>query len=129
VGEIAATQAELGSLAHPFHLFRPSGAGGAIEPGLLSTEAVDALVAGAYTCVLWNSVPGDWQSSGWVETALADIASREWTLLVLHDVAGACADRLNEFLTRVDANVKQGFPGECVPILRGRVLGSLSGLI
>lgn len=129
VAEIAATQAELGPLAHQFNLFRPSGAGGAIEPGLLSQAAVDALVAGAYTCVLWNSVPGDWKSSSWVETALEDIATRPWTLLVLHDVAGGCADRLDEFLTRVSATVKQGYPGDCVPIARGRVLGTLAGLI
>jgi len=127
--EIAATQAELGPLVHPFRFFRPSGAGGAIEPGLLSAAAVDALVAGAYTCVLWNSVPGDWRSSSWVETALEDIATRDWTCLVLHDVAGACADRLDEFLSRVDAEVKQGFPGECVPIMRGRVMGPIDGLL
>jgi peptidoglycan/xylan/chitin deacetylase (PgdA/CDA1 family) len=127
--EIAATQAELGALAHPFRFFRPSGAGGAIEPGLLSAAAVDALVAGQYTCVLWNSVPGDWKSSSWVETALADIASRPWTLLVLHDVDGGCAERLDEFLGRVDADVKQGFPGDCVPIMRGRVMGPLDALL
>ena len=129
VAEIAATQAELGALAHPFKFFRPSGAGGAIEPGLLSQDAVDALVAGQYTCVLWNSVPGDWKSSSWVEAALDDIASRDWTCLVLHDVAGGCADRLDEFLTRVDADVKQGFPGDCVPIVGGRVMGPLDGLL
>ena len=129
VAEIARTQAELGDLVHPFHFFRPSGAGGALEPGLLTPAAVEALVAGAYTCVLWNSVPGDWETSSWVETALEDIASRDWTCLVLHDVSGACADRLDEFLTRVDANVKQGFPGDCVPIVSGRVMGPLDGLL
>ena len=129
VAEISATQRELASLAHPERLFRPSGAGGAIEPGLLSPAAVDTLVAGAYTCVLWNSVPGDWESSSWVETALDDIASRDWTLLVLHDVAGACADRLDEFLTRVDASIRQDFPPDCVPIVRGRVVGELGGLV
>ena len=41
--------------------------------------------------------------AGWVERALAQIAAHDWTLLVLHDVEGACADRLEEFLTRVDA--------------------------
>src|SRR4029079_15648049 len=55
VEEIAAPQAELGPRGHPFRFFRPSGAGGAIEPGLLSAAAVEALVEGAYTCVLWNS--------------------------------------------------------------------------
>jgi peptidoglycan/xylan/chitin deacetylase (PgdA/CDA1 family) len=128
VAEITATQAELGPLGAR-RLFRPSGAGGAIEPGLLSTAAVDALVQGAYTCVLWNSVPGDWESPAWVETALRDIASRDWTLLVLHDIAGAAADRLDEFLSRVDAAVRQDFPPACVPIAKGRVVGSLAGVL
>ena len=96
------------------------------SPGLLNAAAVDALVDGGYTCVLWNAVPGDWEDpSGWVETALRDIATRDWTLLVLHDVAGAGADRLDEFLTRVDVRFRQDFPPACVPIVRGRVVGSL----
>jgi hypothetical protein len=98
-------------------------------PGLLSAPAVAALVGGSYTCVLWNSVPGDWETQAWVETALEDIAARDWTLLVLHDVSGACADRLDEFLTLVDASVRDDFPPACVPIVRGRVVGALDGLL
>jgi hypothetical protein len=115
--------------AHPHRLFRPSGAGGAIEPGLLSADAIDALVAGGYTCVLWNAVPGDWTDAGWVERALAQIAAQEWTLLVLHDVAGAAAERLEEFLDRVDADFRQDFPPGCVPIKRGEITNSLEGLV
>jgi len=129
VCEIEAAQAELGALAHPDRLFRPSGAGGELEPGLLSAAAVESLVAGRFTCVLWNAVPGDWTDSGWVETALAQITAQDWTLLVLHDVAGACADRLDEFLTRVDAEFVQDFPPDCVPIRRGAVTGTLDGLL
>jgi peptidoglycan/xylan/chitin deacetylase (PgdA/CDA1 family) len=127
--EIEATQAELRELVHPDRLFRPSGAGGAIEPGLLSRPAIAALVAGGYTCVLWNAVPGDWTDAGWVERALEQIAGQEWTLLVLHDVAGACAERLDEFLGRVDAGFRQDFPPGCVPIRRGEITGSLDGLV
>lgn len=121
VCEIEAAQAELGALAHPDRLFRPSGAGGSLEPGLLSAAAVRSLIAGRFTCVLWNAVPGDWQDAGWVETALEQVAARDWTLLVLHDVDGACADRLDEFLERVDAEIVQAFPPACVPIKRGAV--------
>ena len=118
--EIAATQEALGELAHPDRLFRPSGEGGDLEPGLLSAPAVEALVAGGYTCVLWNAVPGDWKDpDGWVETALRQVAQHDWTLLVLHDVAGAAAPRLDEFLDRVDAEFHQDFPPACVPIRRG----------
>jgi peptidoglycan/xylan/chitin deacetylase (PgdA/CDA1 family) len=128
--EIEATQAELGALAHPDRLFRPSGAGGSLEPGLLNRDAVDALVAGGYTCVLWNAVPGDWADpDGWVERALAQCAEHEWTLLVLHDVAGAAAARLPDFLDRVEGAFRQDFPPDCVPIRRGEVTGSLAGLI
>jgi len=129
VCEIEAAQAELGALAHPDRLFRPSGAGGELEPGLLSAAAVEALVAGRFTCVLWNAVPGDWTDPGWVETALAQIDAQDWTLLVLHDVDGACADRLDEFLTRVDAEIVQDFPPHCVPIRCGAVTGTLDGLL
>ena len=63
---------ELGALEHPDKLFRPSGEGGDLEPGLLNHVAVDTLVAGGYTCVLWNAVPGDWEDpDGWVDRALA----------------------------------------------------------
>lgn len=127
VCEIEATQAELGALAHPDRLFRPSGAGGDLAPGLLSTAAVETLIAGRFTCVLWNAVPGDWQDpDGWVESALAQVAAHDWTLLVLHDVADGCADRLDEFLSRVDAQVVQDFPPALMPIRRGAVRRSLA---
>ena len=121
---------ELGELAHPDKLFRPSGAGGDLEPGLLNREAVDTLVAGGYTCVLWNAVPGDWEDpDGWVDRALHQVAEHEWTLLVLHDVRDAAAPRLEAFLDRVEATFRQDFPPACVPIRGGRITGSLAGLI
>ena len=130
VREIEATQAEIGALAHPDRLFRPSGAGGELEPGLLSPDAVDALVDGDYTCVLWNAVPGDWKDpSGWVERALAECSARDWTLLVLHDVEGAAADRLADFLDRAPVRFRQDFPPPCVPIRRGVIERPLNGLI
>ncbi len=119
--EIEATQSLLGEL-NAQRLFRPSGEGGDLEPGLLNPRVVNTLVAGGYTCVLWNAVPGDWKDpGGWVETALRQVAARDWTLLVLHDVAHAAADRLAEFLDRVEANIRQDFPPACVPIRDGRV--------
>jgi hypothetical protein len=125
-----ATQESIGSLSHPDRLFRPSGAGGELERGLLSPDAVDTLVDGDYTCVLWNAVPGDWKDpTGWVNRALAECASREWTLLVLHDVAGGAAERLEEFLERAPVRFRQDFPRACVPIRRGVIERPLNGLI
>ncbi len=121
---------ELGELMHPDKLFRPSGAGGDLEPGLLNREAVDTLVAGGYTCVLWNAVPGDWEDpEGWVDRALEQVAQHDWTLLVLHDVRDAAAPKLEAFLDRVEATFRQDFPPACVPIRGGRITGSLAGLI
>jgi peptidoglycan-N-acetylglucosamine deacetylase len=128
--EIEAAQAQLGALAHPDRLFRPSGEGGDLEPGLLNRTAVDALLAGGYTCVLWNAVPGDWKDAqGWVERALEQCANRDWTLLVLHDVRDAAAARLAEFLDRSRADFVQDFPPACVPIRRGQLVGSLDDLL
>jgi peptidoglycan/xylan/chitin deacetylase (PgdA/CDA1 family) len=121
---------DLGELAHPDRLFRPSGAGGDLEPGLLSREAVETLEAGGYTSVLWNAVPGDWEDpDGWVDRAIEQCAERDWTLLVLHDVRDAAAERLAEFLDRVPGTVRQDFPPACVPIRRGRIVGALDGLL
>ena len=128
--EIEATQALLGPLARPEKLFRPSGEAGDLEPGLLNEAAVDTLVAGGYTCVLWNAVPRDWEDPrGWVDRALRQIEEHDWTLLVLHDVAGACAARLEEFLERTDATFRQDFPSGCVPIRDGQIVGPLHGLL
>jgi hypothetical protein len=129
VREIEATQALLGELGAE-RLFRPSGEGGDLEPGLLNARVVDTLVAGRYTCVLWNAVPGDWKDpDGWVETALRQVAERDWTLLVLHDVAGAAASRLVDFLDRVEATIRPDFPPDCVPVRSGRITHSLDALL
>jgi peptidoglycan-N-acetylglucosamine deacetylase len=129
VCEIEATQALLGELGSE-RLFRPSGEGGDLEPGLLNPRVVDTLVTGGYTCVLWNAVPGDWKDpEGWVETALRQVATNDWTLLVLHDVAGAAASRLVDFLARVEANIRQDFPPACVPIRDGRIERGLEALL
>ena len=59
--EIGATQDLLGDLA-PERLFRPVGGHGGLGRHLLSPAARDLLVAGGYTCVLWNALPDDWDT-------------------------------------------------------------------
>jgi peptidoglycan-N-acetylglucosamine deacetylase len=104
-------------------LFRPYGAGGAIDDRLMSRHGAARLLADGCTCVLWNAVPGDWlDPSGWVEQALADIERRAWTVVVLHDVPGAALDRLDDFLARcADAGVEltRDVPDDCTPIRAG----------
>jgi peptidoglycan/xylan/chitin deacetylase (PgdA/CDA1 family) len=131
--EIAATDALLAPLVPGARRFRPFGSGGVLGPRLLSSSAVDHLVAHGYSCVLWNSVPRDWlEPDAWAARALADCATRAHTLIVLHDVPGGCLAGVAGFL---DAARDRGLelvsdlPASCVPIAAGRIVGSLDGLV
>src|SRR4029077_7743820 len=99
--EIEETQNLIGELAQADKLFRPKGGGGSIGPDLLGRAALQLLQKGKYTCVLWSSVPGDWKDQdGWVDRCISEIAGRDWTVVVLHDVENASLPRLPEFLDR-----------------------------
>ena len=130
--EIGRTQAELGPLAHPDRLFRPHG-GGMAGPQLLSAAAARYLEAGGFTCVLWNAIPRDWADpDGWGETALAQCAARPWSAMVLHDLPTGAMAHLERFLDGVDAaggRLRQDFPPDCTPILRGRATRSLDDIV
>ena len=99
-----------------------------MDERLLSAAAVQYLVAGGYSCVLWSSVPHDWdQPDTWVENCLADVATQDWPLVVLHDIPGGALPRLPELLDALaDAGVEvvQDLPDACVPIRRGVVTGA-----
>jgi peptidoglycan/xylan/chitin deacetylase (PgdA/CDA1 family) len=127
--EIEETQSLIGDLAHADKLFRPMGGGGAIGPHLLSRAALDQLRAGEYTCVLWSSVPGDWKDQdGWVERGVADVAARDWTTVVLHDIEHASLPRLDEFLGRLasmNVEFRQDFPDDVVMLRRGELMSPL----
>jgi hypothetical protein len=131
--EIGGAQEILGALAAPERWFRPYGAGGVLGPRLLSDAAVRYLCEGGYSCVLWNSVPRDWEDpEGWPTRALADIARHDWTLLVLHDVPTGAMHALPRFLDRVLADgveITHELPPACVPIRGGAVVGALAGLV
>lgn len=121
--EVVAAQRAIGELAHPDRLFRPVGGGGIIGSHLLSRTAADVLIRERFTCVLWNSIPQDWQDpDGWVDRALEQCASQAWTLMVLHDVRSDAMRNLPRFLARAAASgarFRQEYPGECIPLLRG----------
>jgi peptidoglycan/xylan/chitin deacetylase (PgdA/CDA1 family) len=131
--EIEDAQAALAGFTDADKLFRPYGAGGVLGPRLLSRAAVRHLCEGAYTCVLWNSVPRDWEDpTGWATRALADVRTSDWTLLVLHDIPTGAMRALPDFLARAHdagAELTAELPPVCVPILRGRVVGALDGLV
>ena len=131
--EIDGTQALLGDLTHPDHLFRPFGRGGAIGPHLLSRAALDRLTAGSYTMVLWNSIPRDWaEPDAWVDAALAHCREQAWTLMVLHDLPTGAMRHLARFIDlarEAGADFRQDFPPDCVPLLRGKTMRPLDAFI
>jgi peptidoglycan/xylan/chitin deacetylase (PgdA/CDA1 family) len=133
VVEIAATQALIGDLTHSARWFRPFGRGGVLDDRLLSDEALAHLQQGGYSCVLWNSVPRDWEDpDAWIDRALADVESNDWTVIVMHDLPTGAMDRLPRLLDELDARgaeIVQEFPDACVPIRNGRLVGDLSHLV
>jgi len=132
--EIAATQALLGTLAHPDRLFRPNGRG-AIGPHLLSPAAAALLERDGYTIVTWNLVPRDWEAPerGWVERARAGMAAQDWSLLVLHEhYLAPMMDTLPAFLDAMAAEgvrFVQEFPPDCVMMRRGRAAPELRAIV
>jgi peptidoglycan-N-acetylglucosamine deacetylase len=124
--EIGETQRRIGAVAHPDKLFRPYGKSGQIGPHLFSNAAVAYLLGRRYCALLWNSVPEDWKDpDNWVDRCVADVEAREWTAIVLHDIAGACLPRLPELLARLtDLGVswRQDFPESVVMMQGGRIV-------
>ena len=122
--EIRRTQEAIGALAHPSKFFRPMGGGGTLDTRLLNREAAEVLQAERFTCVLWNAIPRDWNDpEGWTERALAQLRQQPWTLMVVHDIPGAAAGRLERFLDEAEAmgaRFRQDFPPACLPIVEGR---------
>jgi peptidoglycan/xylan/chitin deacetylase (PgdA/CDA1 family) len=126
--EIGETQRLLGELASPERWFRPYGAGG-IGPHLFSQNAIDYLARGRYSVVLWNCTPRDWEGDeSWVDRCVDDVQTREWSVVVLHDLpTGAMRflESLLDQLRSIGTDFVQTFPGECVPMERGRMRSDL----
>jgi len=131
--EIEQAQQVIGALSRPDRLFRPFGGGGHLNRNLLSRAAVDHLLAGSYTCVTWNAVPGDWRDpSGWVGRAVERCLAVEQAVLVLHDLATGAMAHLERFLLLAEAagaQFTQIFPASCVLIRGGAIVGDLDGLV
>ena len=131
--EIERTQDLIGKLSHPDRLFRPFGGGGHLNQNLLSRAAVEHLIAGRYTCVTWNAVPRDWEDpDGWAERAVAQCREAETALLVLHDLPTGAMAHLERFLdlaAHAGATFTQTLPDAGVLIRRGKIQGTLDGLV
>jgi peptidoglycan/xylan/chitin deacetylase (PgdA/CDA1 family) len=130
--EIDRTQAALGDLADNDKLFRPYGSGGVIDRNLIGLHGRQRLLDDSFTCSLWNCLPRDWlDPEGWVETAIADIEHRPWSVVVLHDVATGAMARLAEFLEhleRTEVEFTDELPDDCTPIRRGEPTTSFAML-
>jgi peptidoglycan/xylan/chitin deacetylase (PgdA/CDA1 family) len=131
--EIEAAQEQIGDLAHPDRLFRPFAGGGILDRRVLNPRILEHLQRENYSCVLWNSIPRDWdQPDRWVDNAMADVAAHDWTLVVIHDLDTGAMAHLPEFLRRLreeDVEIVQEFPEACVPIHRGVLRTSLDHLM
>ncbi len=133
IAEIATAQEILQEFAGEAFLFRPWGTEGQLDRRCLNRTAVDYLVSGKHTCVLWNSVPRDWADPvGWVDRALADVRARDHTVVVIHDVASGAMDELPRFLDELDRSgvaVTGDLPDECLPIVDGRIVSAVDQLM
>jgi peptidoglycan/xylan/chitin deacetylase (PgdA/CDA1 family) len=131
--EIGQAQNLIGSLVHPDKLFRPYGGGGILDERVFSPAATDYLLQHGYTCVLWNCVPHDWdQPDGWVQRCLSEIATRPWSLVVIHDLPTGAMRHLPLLLDRLDelgAEIVQQFPDSCVPIRNGSLRGRIPSIL
>lgn len=130
--EIGESQEILGELAEG-RLFRPYMGGGILCERTFGREAIRYLCDEGYTVVLFNALPRDWEDPrGWPETALTQIEQRDWTLLVVHDVAryGGMRElpRLLDEVARRGIEIVQEFPPDCVPIRAGERLVPLEAL-
>ncbi len=131
--ELERTHEVLAALGIKERLFRPFGRAGHIGTHLLNPAVVAWLRAHAYSCVLWNCVPGDWRDpEGWCKRGLEDVGSRPWSVVVLHDLPTGAMRHLDTFITQIKARgaeFVQEFPPECVPIESGRIVLPLSGYV
>lgn len=123
--EIVSTQAAIAEVAVASTLFRPMGAdpGAVINRRLLSEEALETLIDGAFTVVLWNVVPHDWERpQDWMVGAVDACRRVEHAVVVLHDGHPAGMNLLPAFLDAlIDAGTefRTDFPPSCTPLVNG----------
>jgi peptidoglycan-N-acetylglucosamine deacetylase len=138
--EVEASFEAVGDLAHPDLLFRPFCNAGIVNDRVFKRIDVERLAAGGFTCIFFNSLPHDWDDGeGWVGRGLADIETREWSTIVLHDIAGYPEGvdarpmaRLEDFVTAalaVGHEVVQEFSPDTVLIERGKPLRDVGFLM
>jgi peptidoglycan-N-acetylglucosamine deacetylase len=114
------------------NLYRPYARGGVLDEHVLSAAGIERMRATGATCVLWNSVPRDWEGGDWLPRARHDVANQDWTVVVLHDLEPGCASGLEPFLDWLAATgveVVPELPEACTPILAGELVGPVEHLM
>ena len=133
LNEFERAESALSWLDQSLRLFRPYGRAGKLGRHLLHPAVVEKLEEGGYTCVLWNSVPGDWRDpNGWVDRAIKDCRSRPWSLIVLHDTPTGAMLHLDRFIKQLRAEgmeFTQEYPPECLPMVQGKIVGPLDSYV
>jgi peptidoglycan/xylan/chitin deacetylase (PgdA/CDA1 family) len=133
--EIGQTEKLIGGLARPCPLFRPNGGGGGglLDNQLFDSSAVQYLKDRNYTCVLWDTVPRDWEDpDGWVDRCIGMVRSRSSSLVVLHDLPTGAMKNLERFLDQVEeagGRFSQEFPDDCVVMRRGKPAARLAEFV
>jgi len=132
--EVEKTQSLLGSLAHPDRLFRPYCNSGVLDARVFKRADIARLQRGRYSCILFNAIVRDWEDGdGWPQRAMSEIASRDWTTLVLHDIPKTNAmRRLDAFIARArDAghDFVQEISPDSVPLRRGEILAPMDAWV
>jgi peptidoglycan-N-acetylglucosamine deacetylase len=131
--EIGLNEEIIGPFNHS-RLFRPYMGGGIRSKRVFSPEAVDYLCRHNYTVVLFNCLPRDWESpDDWPELAFEQMKTIKWPLVIVHDVAKyrgmAQLERFLDQALEEGYQFTQEFPLECTPIVAGKIIGSLEGLV
>ena len=108
-------------------LFRPFGGRGEIGDHLLNRAAWDYLAEHRYTCVLWNVLAREWdRPDGWAAATAAEIATRDWSVVVIHDIMPEAPRELALLLDALGAGgaeFRQDFPDDCLAMTGGRPTG------
>ncbi len=130
--EIGGAESLIGDLAQPVKLFRPYAGGGVLGPRVFSATAIDYLQRHNYTCVLWSSIPHDWdQPDQWVQRCLDDIDRQDWSVVVIHDLPTGAMRHLPMFLDTLanrGVEIVQDIPESYTPIRNGTLLAGLEAL-
>ncbi|RIJ32736.1 polysaccharide deacetylase family protein [Henriciella mobilis] len=123
IEDIALAQERLDRMGATHRLFRPYAAMGQISDRLLRPATAKYLCENGYSCALWNSVPRDWEHpEDWDQIALADVQTRESSVIVVHDFPTGAMARLGAFIEGVrelGGRFTTSFPEICMPIRKG----------